>query len=93
MIASNMTVLMMIMIMMSINSYKVVITFPGMTMSDMSRLDFFSSEVVVSNCAAMLASVSLLDTCQTTPATVNPFQILFSLQFSVSQLSASTNAS
>jgi len=32
-------------------------------MSDMSRLDFFSLEVVVSNWAAMLASVSVLVTC------------------------------
>jgi len=30
----------------------------------MSRLDFFSVEVVVSNWAAILASVSLLVTCQ-----------------------------
>lgn len=44
------------------------LTFPGMTMSDMSRLDFFSSDVVVSNCAAMLASVSVFDTCTTTHA-------------------------
>ena len=42
-------------------------------MSDMSRLDFFSLEVVVSNWAAMLASVSVLVTCQRHLATVNPF--------------------
>ena len=40
------------------------LTCPGNTMLDMSRLSFFSSDVVVSNWAAMLARVSAVVTWQ-----------------------------
>lgn len=42
-----------------------------MTMSDISRLDFLSAEVVVSNWAAILARVSVFVTCTIAITTIH----------------------